>query len=163
VSIAIIGILSTIVIVDFRTAERRSNLNGASDSLAQMMRRAQAMALSGQKVSGATPGGYGVYLQNTVGNNGIYRLYADTDKNNAYTGVSEITSNGTTNLPSGVTLQSFVPVSASLDVLFTIPVGTIYINGVQGSTDAQITVSHTALNAQKILIISPLSGSIRVQ
>lgn len=163
VAMAIMVTLALVVITNFRVGEKIANMAGATDDLMQSLRNAQAMALSGQKFSGVTPGGFGIYMQTTAGNNARYVKYADSDSNHAYTGVGEALPNGSVTFPTGVYLQSVTPAGGALDIFFSITTGTIYVNGAQSVTDAQVIVAHSALSTQKVIIISPVSGLIRVQ
>lgn len=85
VSIAIIIIFTIILIADFPAILRQFAISRATYKLAQDLRRAQDLGLSGAQVKDANgdlvvgKGGYGIYIDASSGNNKQYILYADTN------------------------------------------------------------------------------------
>lgn len=76
VSIAIIGMVATLFVVNYRAAERQYRLNGAMDQLVSDMRLVQSYALGAKKSNGQVPvGGWGIHF--TASSN-QYRLFADS-------------------------------------------------------------------------------------
>jgi len=82
VVMAIIVVISTIALVNYRVGEKSFSLDESAVLLAQNLRRAQEMALSSKEFQGSVPrGGYGVYLQT---DNDFYIIFADCDNNQQY-------------------------------------------------------------------------------
>src|SRR4030042_4251546 len=82
VVIFIIGIISSILIVNWRRNENQYQLQRAAYGLAQSIRKAQEMALNGSKHTGVMPNkAYGVHFYN--GQN-YYRIFSDQNNNNTY-------------------------------------------------------------------------------
>ncbi len=82
VVIAIIILLSTIFLANYREGEKRFALQRSAYKLAQEIRRTQEMAMSSQKFEDSFPkGGYGVYL--TKNSNSVI-IFADCDGNGSY-------------------------------------------------------------------------------
>ena len=85
ISIFIITIFSLIVIVNFPSILRSFAISRATYKLAQDLRKAQDLGLSGVLVNDISgnpipppKGGYGIYVNSLTGNNKKYTLYADT-------------------------------------------------------------------------------------
>ncbi len=64
VSIGIMGVLSTITIVNFQAAQRLREVRNTAETLVSDLRRAQTMTLSGRKLPDGriARGGYGIFL-----------------------------------------------------------------------------------------------------
>ena len=79
VAIAIIAIFSVIVIANFPRIKKQFSLSRATYKLAQDIRRAEDLGLSGsQAVDGLEAKGYGFYVDDKM-NNKEYLIYADTN------------------------------------------------------------------------------------
>ena len=79
--IAISLILTLVVIVNHKEGQKKVILQRAAHKLAQDIRAAQEMAISGRECPGCEgkiPTGYGIELRTALGNRMIYKLYADT-------------------------------------------------------------------------------------
>ncbi|NTW22354.1 prepilin-type N-terminal cleavage/methylation domain-containing protein [Candidatus Falkowbacteria bacterium] len=77
VSVTIIGLLATLFVTNYRSAERQQRLYTAADQLVSDIRLMQSYALGAKKHEGQVPlGGWGVHLDATDPAN--YSLYADT-------------------------------------------------------------------------------------
>lgn len=79
--VAISLLLTLVVMVNHREGQRKVILQRAAHKLAQDIRTAQEMAVSGRECpecGGHTPTGYGIELRSSQGNNMVYKLYADT-------------------------------------------------------------------------------------
>lgn len=81
VVVSIIGLLSVVVLANYRLGEKQFALQRSAHQLAQNIRRAQAMTMgaaecpSGTNCAGQIPPGYGIYLEQ---GDTFYILYADT-------------------------------------------------------------------------------------
>lgn len=80
----ILGIVSLIVVIDFRASQRRFAVQNAAQQLSLDMRRAQALALQARKESSGIPDGYGIYIN--IVSSTSYILYGDVNDNNSYDG-----------------------------------------------------------------------------
>jgi len=77
VSVTIIGLLATLFITNYRSAERQQRLYASADQLVSDIRLMQSYALGAKKYDGQVPlGGWGINLD--VGDPTKYLLYADT-------------------------------------------------------------------------------------
>lgn len=83
VVVAIIGILATVMLINYPAVKKQLALQRAATKLAQDIRRAQEMAIAsepcpaGMACAGQIPEtGYGIYINED--NEGYYLLYADT-------------------------------------------------------------------------------------
>lgn len=77
VSVTIIGLLATLFVTNYRSAERQQRLFSAADQLVSDMRLSQSYALGAKKHDGQVPlGGWGVHL--STSEPAKYLMYADT-------------------------------------------------------------------------------------
>ena len=84
VVIFIIALFSSILLINFPKIIRKFALNRAVYKMSQDSRRAQDMALSGQRTEGGDVKGYGVYINlNSLGNK-KYIIYADMGDDQKY-------------------------------------------------------------------------------
>ena len=79
--VSIIILLSVIFVANYRGGEKQYALKRSAHQLAQDIRRAQEMALSGQEFQGAFQGGFGIHLEVTSAEEttGTYTLFVDCD------------------------------------------------------------------------------------
>lgn len=159
VVVLIIGLLSAIVLANYRGEEKQSALRRSVHQVAQDLRRAEEMAMSSRK----TPpefgeeifpkGGYGIYF---IENSNSYILFADCNNNGDYdkTGGAISCQEATELTPypeiiedfvleEGIILKTLFPTSP-LSITFTPPDPTVTISG--GNT-ATITLSLEAIPA----------------
>lgn len=109
VSAAIIAMMATLFITNYRVAERQYKLNSAVDQFASNIRLAQSYALGAKKVGSNVPlGGWGIYLG---GSTREYIVFADVDPNSvgAFKSGADIVVASST-LPTGVEFKSSVGV-----------------------------------------------------
>jgi len=85
VIIFVIVSLSTLVFVNYKTGSKMLNLQRASQKLAQDIRYAQEMSISGVEciTCSSEPAGYGVFIDKSSDNKS-YFIYADIDGNQYY-------------------------------------------------------------------------------
>lgn len=79
--IALSLLLTLVVMVNHREGQKKAILQRAAHKLAQDIRAVQEMAVSGRKCpecGGSEPNGYGIEVRTALGNNMLYKLYADT-------------------------------------------------------------------------------------
>ncbi len=78
---AVVISLTFLVMVNQRFSQKKFALQRSAHQLAQDIRRAQEMAMSGRECpecEGQLPTGYGIQLRTSQGSNMFYKLYADT-------------------------------------------------------------------------------------
>ena len=153
---AIVSLMSTLILANYRAGERQFSLVSSSHKLAQDLRRIEELSMSLKEFQGCTdpvPSGYGIYLKNgTADEKKHYILFADCKPGNqdydpASDGlVEEISFDGE------VEIYSLSPMAPSPDldlvITFTPPDPTITI-----SPDA-ILASITLTNQDKTTTIS---------
>ena len=76
ISLAIIGVITTLALASFRGIQRREELRLVAETLATDLRRAQTMSLIGARLADGriARGGYGIFIES----NQRYLLFADT-------------------------------------------------------------------------------------
>lgn len=95
VAIAIVALFSMIIISNFPGIERRLSLSRATYKLAQDIRSAQGMALSGVQIENSLgekieAKGYGFYVNLAYGDHKKYGIYADVDGDEKYSLISDV-------------------------------------------------------------------------
>lgn len=75
--VAIILVLTLVVMVNHREGQKKVILERGAHKLAQDIRAAQEMAISGKEFDGKEPFGYGIFIKNTPPPQIKYILYAD--------------------------------------------------------------------------------------
>jgi prepilin-type N-terminal cleavage/methylation domain-containing protein len=158
VVILIIGLLTTIVLANYRGGEKQSALLRSTHRLAQDLRQAEEMAMSSQKTpsgceqveAGVFPkGGYGIHFEK---DSDSYILFADCDGEGNYdnlvtahscleaepgpgNSLKEIIK--TLKPEEGIKICNLSPISP-LDITFTPPDPIVNISG--GAAEAKITL-----------------------
>ena len=157
ISIAILGLLSTIVLVNFRGGERSDSVRQSANMALSFLRRAQTMTLSGATLisDGTFPeGGYGVRFDSSDTNTLV--LFADKNKDHLYSAGEETES-------IDLSKQSVFDASGNLDVLFSAPDGEVYFNGAATELSKTIQFSADGTDITKSVIIYRASGQIRTE
>lgn len=147
VAMALIVIFSLLVVNNYSDFRQRSTLRSESEKLTSMVRKAQLWALTGQTRGGSRPaGGWGVHVEQCTTPPCSVFLYADTfpvsPPNHTYdAGNDEIVSETYTD--GQIQIINVSPLSGtSLDLVFTSPTSTGYINGQQSDNQGLITLYH---------------------
>lgn len=159
VVIGIVAMLASISIVSFRSGGRGTDLTREAQTLALNLRRVQNMALAGTLYQGATPGGYGIYL-NTA-SPASYVLFADLDDNKIY-GIGEQVE--TIIFSRNVIITGLAP-AGTLNIVYSPPepTTTIYDNaGANLGTAASATLGFAGAALSKTVDVN-VSGQISVQ
>ncbi|MBD3282229.1 MAG: prepilin-type N-terminal cleavage/methylation domain-containing protein [Candidatus Portnoybacteria bacterium] len=117
VVIFIIGFISSIMIVNWRSNEERYKLHRIAQEVVQDIRSAQDMALTSFRYEGNIPSAYGVYFdkQDSRG----YIIFGDLNENGRYNSNGDIVVEGV-EISEGVEIYDL---SNDLHVLFSIPDG----------------------------------------
>jgi len=121
----IISLLSSLVLANHRSGQKRYALSQATQQLVSDLRRVQNMAMSG--VDMADRSGYGVYVEK---DDNFYIIYADENDNSTYQ-PSDATIE-TIDLSNQIKISSVSPLSSKIDIFFKPPEPTTYINANDG-------------------------------
>jgi len=142
VSIFIIGLLSSLFLVNYRNTNQRSELGVEKQKLVSNIRLAQNYSLGSKTYDNlATPaGGWGVHFAQAEP--AQYFIFADINSNRAYDS-GEFKETKT--LPSGITIDSLNPAN-NLDIVFLPPDPRVYVNG-QEYANALITLKENLNNS----------------
>ena len=146
--VAIILALTLVVMVNHREGQRKAILQRAAHKLAQDIRTAQEMAVSGRECpecGGTEPNGYGIYFET---GSDEYTIYADMNGNEAYNGPSNDSPIEKIYLETGTFIKSINPVSAEASIHFLPPDPKIIMN-LDGGSSNSITIE-IALTASPI-------------
>lgn len=175
VVVSIIILLSTVFIASYRGGEKQFALKRSAHQLAQGLRRAQEMAMSGQEFKGAFQGGFGIHFTVTpeAENTGTYTLFVDCDNDKVFDGgiptCDDCTGEsciGPTfseeieifSLEEGIKIANLLP-SSPLDVVFFPPDPEITIT--PSANLASITLTFDG-QSQKIITINT-AGLIEIK
>ena len=82
VVVFIVGLMSAILVVNWRKNEQTYLVQRTAQEIAQNIRKAQDLALSGKKAGTVTPSFYGVFYDKNDINN--YIIFGDTNNNGSY-------------------------------------------------------------------------------
>ncbi|MFH1667875.1 MAG: prepilin-type N-terminal cleavage/methylation domain-containing protein [Candidatus Komeilibacteria bacterium] len=130
VVIFIMSLLTSLILISYRSSEKRYALNQAAQQLVSNLRKAQSMAMSGVGIREQYCG-YGIKVD-SGSSPGSYIFYADKsgncqNSNNKYDASDDIIE--TINLPNQIIIQA----SSPADFFFKSPDPTTYINQVSVS------------------------------
>lgn len=143
VSIAIIGFVTTIGVVNYRNANKSSVLQIEAHKAATDIRRAQNMALGAIEFNGAVPAAWGVNFDGASADR--YMIFADQDNNQIYNGGDGIFA--TINLKNNIVLD----IAGSINVAFVPPDPTTYLNGLS-SGQVSINLKDQAGNKYEVKV-----------
>ncbi len=142
VIMAIIAIISTVVLTQYRTGEKQNLLRLKTQEVVNNLRRVQNMSLSGQEYKGVIPslGGFGAHFDISAPSS--YVLFADMNGDGQYN------DNGTekieTILISDPVIFSSMNVSP-MDIIFNAPDAIINITGGLPQAVLSLNVKNTSL------------------
>lgn len=163
VSMAIFAIITTVVVVNFRTGRHTDTLRSSAMGLVNQMRELQSMAQVGRTVevcpddnglAQVARGGYGLYIER-----GQILFFANcAHGNRGYNADSRALGILTPMIGQGVAIDS----PAQLAILFEPPNASIFINGAQDQGEAQIILRHDISAERRTVIIRRLSGLIEL-
>lgn len=139
VVISIIGLISTILIVNWRKNEKQYLLQRVAQNIIQDIRKAQDMALNGTKYENQeVPYSYGIFFDK---NKEYYQLFGDVNGNNTYQPSDmDIEIGGEVLIESGIEINSLSSETKGqgLNIVFSIPDGFMRIE--PSSTTASIII-----------------------
>lgn len=128
-SIVIIGIVSTVFIVNYRSSEEKSKIKMITQKAASDIRLAQSYSLASNEFNGSFPaGGWGVHFDVSAPNS--YIIFADQDGDRAYDADEKFKE---VFLFGIVRLDSLSIAGNLADIVFLPPAPTTYINGAENS------------------------------
>ncbi len=81
IALGIMVVITTLSLVDFRTADSQSASNFGAQLLVSDLRSVALKALGGERFQGKTPGGWGVYFEE---DSNQYIIFADLDNDRNY-------------------------------------------------------------------------------
>lgn len=148
--IAILVVLTALAIANYKGIGNRKDVELQAQKFVSVLKQAQMMALTGEKIDGSRPNAYGVYIEENVK---TYILFADKDNDGGIDGGEEIQ---TFNLPVNMTFDSSV---ARLIILFKVPYGSVAI---VGASDQKIIIFNFFSESKKV-IIDVRTGQIDIQ
>ncbi|MBU1137164.1 hypothetical protein KKD72_02230 [Patescibacteria group bacterium] len=119
----ILSLLSSTVLVGYRSGQKRYSLYQTAQRLASDIRRVQNMAISGVNITGNYYG-YGVYA--VVGETS-YLIYGDTNNSFDYQPTDSVIE--TVYLPDRIRIKETFPNSGKTDVFFKPPQPQTFVNG----------------------------------
>ena len=155
VVITIIGILSAIVLANYRGGEEQYALQRSAHQLAQDIRKAEEMAMASKEFNGEIPqGGYGISV---VENSNSYILFADVDNLYSYDSGEEVGS--PLELEKKVKICGVSP-SSPLIITFTPPDPTIFLSG---GSEAKITLCLETDSSKTKIISVNKAGLIEIK
>lgn len=131
--IGIFGIMSAMVLINFRQGEHSTNFLLATEEVAANIRKAQTQTLTGtinEEILGS--GGFGLYFDLTQP--GQYLMFRDDGDQTYEVGIDTILE--TVNLPLNIALSNLT--TDPLTVIFKPPKPTIYLNGDQLLSEVDI-------------------------
>jgi len=124
VTVFIIGLLSSILVVNWRRNENQYQLQTVVQTVAQDIRKTQQMALTGAKYSGQIPNSYGLYFTTSIRSS--YVMFADKNDDKRYTS-SDDPPLETMSIESGYEIDSLnaspAGVLTGVSVTFNLPDG----------------------------------------
>lgn len=175
VVIFIIGLMSAMMVVNWRNNEKSYLVRRVAQELAQDIRRAQDMALSGKVYNSNPYENYGINLSTATKQN--YIVFGDVNKNKIYQSSSSDLAVETVLIDSNVEISGLAYVKTSaqtstsvLNIVFSVPDGFVTINDSNQNRNADsaiITIKKTGTTCPssincKIITITNM-GQITIQ
>lgn len=166
VAIFVIGIISSMMIVNWRKNESQYQLQRVVRQVVQNIRKAQGFALSGKQIFWASGGGewkvpdYGIYFQRL---NPTYFIYVQVLGNDGYQN-SEKLEETTTQVEAGIEISSLGG-NDDLSIIFQVPNGVVRFYP-SGATSRTITVRRVGKTCPSVYcrnIIVNTTGEINIQ
>jgi prepilin-type N-terminal cleavage/methylation domain-containing protein len=164
VVIFIIGVMSSILVVNWRKNEQTYLVQRTAQEIAQNIRKAQDLALTSKKysVSEDVPSYYGINF--ATNNPTSYFIFADKNGNKTYQPSDFKIDNKNILISSGVQID-YLSAGNNLDIAFSIPDGFTYVNG-QTVDSTTIRIKKTGATCPSVScrnIIIRKTGQISIQ
>ncbi|MBI4215618.1 MAG: type II secretion system protein [Parcubacteria group bacterium] len=167
VSIAIFVLITTGVVINFRTGENRRVLDLGTQNAAGILRKAQFWSLSGKSQLQGTnlvfpSGGYGIRVEPCSASPCGVIFFADWDGELDYDDSEKLAGEGYT-LPADLLIESVAP-SQTSDIVFKPPVPSVCVNRDCSNVPVTaIVVRHVKDNRRAEIRILQGSGQISVK
>ena len=190
ISLAIFAVVTGMVVANLRVGRQGDEVRFASQLAASAIRRAQTLAISGERVfmcrqgvnDGHTclsgqidecpggscarrvPSGYGVRFSTAEEDRMKMLLYADGGEpaNRVFDPGETVRSDSIA--PSQlVVIDSVSPAGATLDIVFAPPKPTVYVNGGTADVNASVTFRHLHTGQTRTVTINRISGQISAE
>ena len=130
VVIVIIGIASSVMVINFNKGEQNNKLQRSAQQVIQSIRKAQNLALSSAEISGQIYDYYGVHFDKQTMPSSYYVFASLLDK--IYDTGEEVE---TINLEQGITISSISPIQNNkLDIIFLPPYAFVEFNPVASNS-----------------------------
>lgn len=164
VVIAISSIMLVMGIAYFRGYQRGLALEAQANVLAGALRQVQLFAYTGKLNAGTRPGGHGVRFSSPS----EYFVFADAATGGTlleYDASDSVTERLA--LSGGFTLQkvlgggSLAPITG-LDIVFAVPHGPVFVDGVTPSPDQRMRITDTQTNNTIDIIVNGISGQVEI-
>lgn len=184
ISISIIGVMTGMMLANFRSGQQSTELRLASDILVDQIRSVQTSSLSGRLVSvcsggandlkvcepktpavncpGGTcqkrvPTGYGIRFTTASANS--YTIFYDADGDLQFDTGEDLAS--VPYISSNVVRLTAANAAIPLDLVYTPPYGKLYVNGsVPATPIVTLTLGHQFVNKTRHVNIYALSGKV---
>ena len=159
VSIAIFGILATVVTVNLRGSSPSREAKQQANNVASFMREAQIKALAGEPFNDAVPiGGYGVHVETCTTPPCTLTMFADINTNFTFdAGTEEV---NTISLGATVTVDS-ISTGSPVDVIFKPPRPyTCFGDVCSGIGELIISLGNNKNNLTTDVVVDQISGRI---
>ena len=128
--IAVIGIISTMLVVNWRKNEKQYQLQRAAQEIVQNIRKVQDMALNSFKYEGEIPDySYGLFFDKD--DNNSYIVFGDRNGNNTYQASDMQIEN--VSIETGIEINSLSSENQNLHITFSLPDG---FTGIEPSADS---------------------------
>ena len=161
VSISIMLVLITIFLMNFKGIENKQLLENEKEELITILKQAQIYALVGQTINDERYN-YGVHITNCSAGTCEYILFKDAEDegNKRYDDGEKIESHKTSGKIE-IRSDDLYPVkNNALDIVFEVPFGNIYFNGVDSDEEAEINIRYNMDETKKTITINGSSGQI---
>ena len=161
VVVAIIAIITTAVLANYRGNQAKETLNQALQGMVADLRDAQNMAMNGVNVSSGYYG-YGIYIN--IGSGGSinsYIIFGETQLNNYVynSGVDAVIKK--VDLPANTKIQAVSSTNNSANIFFESPDPRVYLGVSPASRQATITLQSTVNTSLTRTVTITDSGLIK--
>lgn len=160
--IFIIGLISSILVVNWRKNEKQYQLQRAAQQIVQNIRKAQDMALNSFKYQDDVPDTYGLWFKKD--DKDSYIIFGDINRNNKYEGVPPDIKVEDVSIESNIEIHSLSSGIQDLHINFSLPDGFTLIEPSAGSASITIKRSDTTCPSKDCKTIKVLStGQVNIE
>lgn len=156
VVIFIIGLVSAILIVNWRRNEKQYQVQRIAQEIVQNIRRAQDMALNSFKYGTEVPYSYGIFFDKN--DKDSYIIFGDKNNDNIYK-TSDIKIEEIL-IESGVRIDSLSSGNKDLNITFTLPDGFTNIN--PAAVSAIVIIKNTDGSRSKTIVVRK-TGQVNIE